>query len=425
MAIYQVETDQGTFEVETDDTDSMMSKAKGALSDAMKVAGPAISNTPMGQIAGMSDTIQTAADKGGDMVAEDLATNGVQMSPMTGAKPLAVSPEVAAGAGTFVQMGPSIVQSAMPGAPEAKLAETPKPFSSSNIATDARARAFGVKPGTVDMPGELESMRESVKTLQGQGIEPKMFETAETMRNRVKAGIGEYGQMVSEIPKKLDQYGIKPRLNEETLPKYLEAELAPKFSEGAYSQDANIVSEIANTAKGHSGSFQDLLELKQKLGEQAKFYRFNTGDATAPSKAKMYQQAYIKVNEIIKNEINQVAPQLAPAWEQANQIYSSGMDVLPSATKATAKGAMSDPTSWNLQQPLQTLKKPVNVAIAYGADKISRLMQSAPQSLGKFSQMLQQAAAQGPKAFAVTHYTLSQKSPEYRTMLEGAENENQ
>lgn len=421
MAKYQVETDQGTFEVETDD--SFMDKAKGALSGAMKMAGPAISNTPMGQISGMADTIQTTADKGGEMVAENLASKGVQMAPMSGAKPLPVSPEMAGAAGTAVQMAPAIVQSAMPGSPKLQTEDVAAPFESSNIATDARARAFGVKPSTVDMPGELESMRGSVKTLQGQGIEPKVFETAETMRNRVKIGIGEYGQMVRDIPKKLDQYGIKPRLNEEMLPTYLEAELSPKFSEGAYSQDANIVSEIANTAKGHSGSFQDLLELKQKLGEQAKFYRFNTGDATAPTKAKMFQQAYIKVNEILKNEINQVAPQLGPAWEQANQIYSAGMDVLPSATKATAKSAMSDITGMDLQHPLQSAKRPVNAAIAYGADKISRLMQSAPQALGKFSQTLQQAAAQGPKAFAVAHYTLSQKSPEYRTMLEESDND--
>lgn len=412
MATYQVETESGTYQIETNEA-TEPHPIKDALSTGLDMAQKTMAGTPMGLVASGMDIAQKGADIVGEKGTEALAQSGVD-------------PRIAAGIGTVAQMTPQIISSMAPMG-EMKVPEvpTPTPMASkfSTMATDARMRGFRVPGTAIDQTGELGSMRESVETLKGQGIQPKVFETAEDLGNRVKSGIGEYGQMVKEIPKKLDQYGIKPRLNPDTIPQHLAAELAPKYTGGAYDTEAVIAKEIAETSKGHSDSFQSLLDLKQKLGEQGKFYRVNTGEPGAPLKAEMYQKAYGKVNEIIKNEIRSVAPQLAPAWDQANEIYSAGKDVLPHLTKEAGKSAARDITQFDLQKPLSTMKSFTNPVMAYGADTASRLVQSGSQALGKFNQTLQNALSQGPKAFAVVHYTLSQKEPSYREALERATNE--
>lgn len=50
-------------------------------------------------------------------------------------------------------------------------------------------------------------------------------------------------------------------------------------------------------------------------------------------------------------------------------------------------------------------------AAVFGA--VKRLAQTSPDSLGPFGKVLQQAAAKGDRAFAVTAYTLSARSPEF------------
>jgi hypothetical protein len=369
------------------------------------------SNTPMGVVASGMDRAQEGADYLGEKGAEAAAERGA-------------NPYAAAALGTAVQMAPQIIGSMIPGESIPMKAPSPSPMASklSRMASDARIKGFRVPGTAIDQTGELGAMRESVETLKSKGIQPKVFESAEDLGNRVKSGISEYGQMVREIPQKLDAHGIKPRLNPETIPQHLATELAPKYAGGAYETEAKIAQEIAETSRGHSDSFQGLLDLKQKLGEQGKFYRVNTGEPGAPLKAEMYQKAYSKVNEIIKNEIRSVAPELAPAWDQANDVYAAGKDVLPHLTKEAGKSAarnISDMSS----VVKETSRRAIAPVMAYGADTVSRLVQSAPQMFGKFSNALQNAIAQGPKAFAVLHYTLSQKDPSYRDAIEKAANE--
>lgn len=415
MAKYRIETDNGNYEIETEEQpQSLTDQVKSAIPGAMNIAKQAVSNTPMGLVASGQDIAQKGADVIGERGAEELAKGGME-------------PHIAAGLGTVAQMAPSIIGSTMPTESAAlNSTETTSPMASrlSQIATDARMRGFKVPGTAVDQTGELGSMRESINTLKGQGVEPKIFESAEALGNRVKSNISEYGQAVREIPNTLDTHGIKPRLNENTLPTYLENELKPAYEGGSYDAEAQIAKEIADTAKGHSDSFNALLDLKQKLGEQGKFYRVNTGEPNAPLRARMYQEAYGKVNDILKNEINAVSPELAPAWEQANKIYSAGKDVIPHLTKSAGKEAASDISQFDLHKPLSMVQGGTNRAIALGADTLSQMVQSGSNAMGKFTSVLKNAAAQGPKAFAVTHYTLSQKSPEYRDLIsKGQENE--
>ena len=152
MATYQIQTDQGTFEIETQEQmpgtmDTIKNQVKKSLG-------------PLGMVGDVQNTIQELANRGGEKVATELAQNGLQMAPGTGAKPLSVSPEMAAGAGTLVQMTPDILQSVMPGeaAADSSIAKALTPGAKSSVgaaktalelnAITAENRAAGIaKPG--------------------------------------------------------------------------------------------------------------------------------------------------------------------------------------------------------------------------------------------------------------------------------------
>ena len=54
---------------------------------------------------------------------------------------------------------------------------------------------------------------------------------------------------------------------------------------------------------------------------------------------------------------------------------------------------------------------------AVGADKIADMLESTPESFGKFAGALRQAASRGNSALAITHYMMSQQNPEYRETM--------
>lgn len=59
----------------------------------------------------------------------------------------------------------------------------------------------------------------------------------------------------------------------------------------------------------------------------------------------------------------------------------------------------------------------VSSSVAVSADTLSKVLRSAPQKLGKFTRVLQQAEQRGPQGVAATHFVLQQSNPEYRQVL--------
>lgn len=123
MATYEIQTEKGTYQIETED-------GKNSSATAEKQKGPGSMDTvgeqvkkslgPIGMAGQAEDVIQKGFGKMGEKVATNLAERGIQMSPGTGIKPLPVSPEMAAAAGTTIQMTPDIIQSILPGEEAAK-----------------------------------------------------------------------------------------------------------------------------------------------------------------------------------------------------------------------------------------------------------------------------------------------------------------
>lgn len=55
-----------------------------------------------------------------------------------------------------------------------------------------------------------------------------------------------------------------------------------------------------------------------------------------------------------------------------------------------------------------------NQVLAQGADKLADIVAKAPQTLGRYSGVLQNAAQRGGQSLAITNYVLQQSDPEYR-----------
>lgn len=111
MAIYQVETDQGTFEVEVaDPKPGMMANLKQGLATAQGVAGQSIP-------ALMQAGVQKGADVAGETIATKLASEGLNFNPANNRPAMKVDPRVAGVVGGLVAESPNIIMAAgMPGA---------------------------------------------------------------------------------------------------------------------------------------------------------------------------------------------------------------------------------------------------------------------------------------------------------------------
>jgi hypothetical protein len=131
----------------------------------------------------------------------------------------------------------------------------------------------------------------------------------------------------------------------------------------------------------------------------------------------MYQDATHMVDGIIKQEIKDAAPDLAPAWEDANRKYSAFKDVEPSMVKQQNRAASNGIMDMDITHPLRTFKRSVNTAVASITDTLTDWAKNDPGKLGKFATSIQNAVSKGPQALAATNYVLQQRDPEYADML--------
>jgi hypothetical protein len=63
-----------------------------------------------------------------------------------------------------------------------------------------------------------------------------------------------------------------------------------------------------------------------------------------------------------------------------------------------------------------------NIPDFAGHEKVQEIARTQPQSLGKYGPALKSAVDRGGNSFAVTHFLLQQKDPEYREMIRSLDN---
>lgn len=278
------------------------------------------------------------------------------------------------------------------------------------------------------------------------------FASTEDKLGRAQALQEESGKQIGGVMDQLDQAGIKTFDPLSTVSK-VDSEMGstykdePLFS-GLANQYDNLLGTIAKRG-AQPITFGEAQKLKQLLGQ----YGYREGMAI-PGKEQA-QQAYGIVNQALDDAVAAGAkelpnsPGLLDALKAAKSNFQgaknivSGLDNKVAAEKgnnffglgdtiagsvAAGAGAMRNggPGAALAGAAVTAGKKVAakygqNTA-AWGADKVSKMLQAAPEALGPYAPILREAESRG--RLGVAHFVLSEQDPEYQQLLRGVAGSN-
>jgi hypothetical protein len=151
--------------------------------------------------------------------------------------------------------------------------------------------------------------------------------------------------------------------------------------------------------------------------------------------AKIVQNEFNRASE---NVANSYSPEIANVFKENKKLYGLYSPVQEAAQKRATTlsqspmGGLLDVAAVSAGGggPLGLVSAAARKVIApRGAniaaklsDKVSNLLQTNPQALGKYAKPLSDAIARGPAALASTNFLLQQTDPEYRKLV-GDQNE--
>lgn len=186
-------------------------------------------------------------------------------------------------------------------------------------------------------------------------------------------------------------------------------------------------------------------ELKEELGKVANW----KGNIAPTEKNKMANEAYHVVSEDIDNAVAKGAQEIndpnllntfkgfkqdygktktlesflekKQASEQGNKIFGLKSGVA-SAVGGAIGGIPGAAIGFGAEKAVG--KYGMNIA-ATGVDRLAKIVNTAPETFGKFAPALKEAAARGGSALGTTSFLLQQTSPEYQEMLKKASEEPQ
>lgn len=158
----------------------------------------------------------------------------------------------------------------------------------------------------------------------------------------------------------------------------------------------NAVKKAQNNAVTRIGETTDDPALKSLLGDYT-----NT---------KGKYKSYTNLNDAAENR---AISDMSNRFESPQDSAVGAITALKSASMgpaALAKGVIAGGAN--------KLRRTYGSAFtANAANKVSKLLNEAPETFGKYAGMLQKAQSEGNQAFALTNYLLSQKDPEYNDFL--------
>lgn len=214
------------------------------------------------------------------------------------------------------------------------------------------------------------------------------------------------------------------------------------LNQGAKSQLDKIIEAIQMRGTDNI-SMADAQALQEEIQNAAKFDTTRSSGANDVAKAAAgAHREYL--NQAAENAADQVGGQdFKQTLQNSNRQYSMGAragDLLENKAAGelgnktfgltdTIAGSSAG-TAAMLGHPVAALagaagvgakkfgEKFGNQSVAVGADFVKNLVQSAPQSLGKWAAPLTQAAERGGNSLAATDYILQQTDPEYRQHLQ-------
>jgi hypothetical protein len=184
--------------------------------------------------------------------------------------------------------------------------------------------------------------------------------------------------------------------------------------------DAWELQKDIGSAVNYGKKIQDLPEsqqaletIRKRLSDKVKAADPTIGKATLPEGEMAALQKQYHLLETAEGIAQNEAMRL-----QANQSLSLG-DMAASAAGAAALG----PSGLLFGVGKKLARTRGASTAAWGLDKLSKVLATAPEAFGSYGPALKQAASRGSNSLAVHHYLLSQRDPEYRKLLESLQNQ--
>ena len=319
----------------------------------------------------------------------------------------------------------------------------------SSAAEHLAARTMGAERGTIKKLGA-----DTVKDIGRYGLDQKIvtpLASAEEMANRNAVVQQLSGKRMGDVYSKIDEAGAS-KFNPMDVAEQVSNELSPRYrtpiNKSEWGQlDATL--ESIQSRGGNPIPLGEAQELKQEIGSVA-YPRGRRAMEPSP-KQQMAMDAYKIINQAIDKATEEGAQtvgsaELSKELAQAKSLYgkSKGAEKLLenrvareqgnkmigltdsiAAAGGMGAGAMggaesSALTAAGVIAAKKAAEKFGPATAAVTLDKISQLLQAAPDKLGKYGPILQKAALRGEASLNTTHQMLL-KDPDYQKLLGGLE----
>lgn len=269
----------------------LLSRIKTSAQTALSVPG-ATSSPIISLPSQAQNVINTGFNKMGEKVATDLSSRGIQMAPGTGAKPLRISPVVAAGLGTLTAMTPDIIS--MAGTPVEAVSIAPK------TAEGFASRALGNTKKFLATPFSRGKAQEAGKVALEEGVIPALG-SAEEMMKRAQGLKLKTGRLLGHMRSAVGPQDISPVLTKldnlgESLTGFSPADIPEAGLGGTQGQTIKQIQFAKDTLnnlliKGKKVDLNDVIKAKTSIGKTINWLADNATQGTHKSIVKAIENS--------------------------------------------------------------------------------------------------------------------------------------
>ena len=315
------------------------------------------------------------------------------------------------------------------------------PSAVRGFASNRAAAQLGAERGTIKALGP-KRVQEAGATALKEGI---LSTDTPLMQQRAGAIMESSGKRIGEINQMIDETG--------------ESFFSPQAAAGEFKEQSggfyesplnrDIKNQYDNIIEAIDGLGEDNIgvvkaqELKEQLGRAAKF---NMG--IRDDKSLMAGEAYNVVKKHLDNAVSKGEQALGKsdiladlykqrrlygdtkvmekllanryAREQGNKMGTGLTNTIVGSQAAQVAAAGNIPAAAAMYGGKIGYERYGNIAMAKGADKIAKVLEYMPNKFGKYAPSMSQAMRQGPKAFAIQHFIMASRDPEYTKLVEQA-----
>lgn len=270
-----------------------------------------------------------------------------------------------------------------------------------------------------------EKMQDVARTALDRGVVSPMAST-EKMLERAGTMGETAGENIGTVLSVLDESGVGTGLSRAALMQRFRDELGDTMSARAFPDVFKKLDKIIGSDRRGPLSFAELQKIKSFLQETA----LKHGE-TIPGSKEILGRASGIVREELERAVDAGSRGLGDETGAAAISYLENKGIagqsaeMEQALTRKRMGELTAPSP--LAHPWDAAAKAIedksSQIVATGADWLGDVVKKAPQKLGRYAQVLQQALQRGGQALAASHFVLQQKDEDYRRMVQQLQEE--